>query len=105
MAKAPGAVGGPAPTVFFRGSRGVRLTAQAVRRDPGVTSRPDREGVPWCSINVWSALRRGRGGDPSPLCRCGHSALCHWDDTDSCRLIDSVTDDVCGCSGFSSDAS
>ena len=27
--------------------------------------------------------------------------MCHWDDSDSCRLIDYVTDDLCACIRFS----
>ena len=61
-----------------------------------------REGVTRCLIKVWSALRRWIGGEaePSPMCRCGHSAMCHWDETDSCRLIDYVTEAARACMGF-----
>ena len=48
---------------------------------------------------IWSALRVGEA-EPSPMCRCGHSALCHWDETDFCRLIDVVTEASCACIGF-----
>ena len=37
----------------------------------------------------------------STMCRCGHSALCHWDETGSCRLIDYVTEASCACIEFS----
>ena len=61
------------------------------------------KGVARRLIKVWSALRRVIGGEaePSPMCRCGHSAMCHWDETDSCRLIDYVTGASCPCIVFS----
>ena len=64
---------------------------------------PGPRGWYRCSINVWSALRHVMGGgeaESSPMCRCGHSAMCHWYDAYGCRLIDYVTDDLCGCPRF-----
>lgn len=51
---------------------------------------------------MWSALRHVLVGEAEapPMCRCGHSAMCHWDDWGSCRLIDYVTDDECACTRF-----
>jgi len=31
--------------------------------------------------------------------------MCHFDGTDSCRLVDDITDDLCECTGFSPTAS